>query len=40
MDYERIYRDFIRDRQGKLPVGVVGENHHILPRCMGGTDNA
>lgn len=37
MDYERIYREFIADRQKKRPCGYV-ESHHILPRSLGGGD--
>lgn len=37
MDYKAIYHSII-DRYGNQP-GIT-ENHHILPRCMGGTDDA
>lgn len=41
MDYHRIYREFIKDRREKEP-GLTGytERHHILPRSLGGTDDA
>lgn len=41
MDYKRIYADFIKSRRAKEPAltGYV-ERHHILPRCMGGGDDA
>lgn len=41
MNYERIYNDFIADRRIK-ETGLVGytENHHILPRSLGGGDTA
>jgi hypothetical protein len=37
MDYGRVYEQFIEDRRNK-PVPVKGEQHHILPRCLGGGD--
>lgn len=40
MDYERIYREFIEDRNSKSkPAGYV-ERHHIVPRSLGGGDGA
>lgn len=41
MDYHRIYLDFIKDRRAKEP-GLAGysEKHHILPRSLGGDDDA
>lgn len=41
MDYKRIYADFIKDRRDKEP-SLVGysERHHILPKCMGGGNEA
>jgi hypothetical protein len=41
MDYKKIYESIIEkakseDRQKRL--GIYYENHHILPRCMGGSD--
>lgn len=39
MDYKRIYKDLISDRQSKpKPIGY-SETHHITPRCLGGTDS-
>ena len=38
MDYERIYQQLIENRQSEKPKGYV-ENHHIIPRCLGGTDD-
>jgi hypothetical protein len=41
MDYGRIYREFIRDRRLREPkLSGYSEKHHIVPRCMGGTDSA
>ena len=44
MDYERIYKMFITDRQAKEPAlvesGEYFEKHHILPRSLGGSDDA
>lgn len=41
MDYARIYRDFIADRR-QQELGLKGyvERHHILPRSLGGSDEA
>ena len=43
MNYEKIYSDIIvkarsEDRK-KVKGGVYYETHHIIPRCMGGTDD-
>lgn len=40
MDYERVYRELIADRRGKQTGLVVRERHHVLPRCLGGSDAA
>lgn len=41
MDYERIYREFITDRREKESrLEGYTEVHHIVPRCMGGSDCA
>jgi hypothetical protein len=44
MNYERIYNEFIADRRGKeanlIASGEYKERHHIVPRSMGGTDDA
>lgn len=41
MDYKRIYNNLIkRARERVLPDAVFFEKHHIIPRCMGGTDSA
>ena len=47
MDYQRIYNEIIsrarKENRAKLkrnnPNYVYYENHHIIPRCMNGTDN-
>lgn len=40
MDYGRIYREFIADRRAKpVPQGYT-EKHHIVPRSLGGGDDA
>lgn len=36
MDYERIYREFIADRKAKSKPDGYTEQHHILPRSLGG----
>lgn len=39
MNYSRIYSEFIADRRAKpVPFGYV-ENHHALPRSLGGDDS-
>lgn len=40
MDYHRIYREFIADRKAKPTPGGYTERHHIVPRYMGGSDEA
>lgn len=37
MNYERIYNQIIERGKQRLLEGY-GENHHIIPRCMGGAD--
>jgi hypothetical protein len=40
MNYTIIYNDLIKSRQARKPTTVdYYENHHILPRCLGGTDD-
>lgn len=38
MDYQKIYNQIVE--RGKLRTNIEGysEKHHIVPRCMGGTD--
>lgn len=42
MDYRKIYQDFISDRKKReaecLEAGIYTERHHIIPRCMNGTN--
>lgn len=39
MDYARVYREFISNRESRvIPEGVRTERHHIHPRCLGGDD--
>lgn len=41
MDYLRIYRAFIADRkQRELTLSGYVERHHIVPRCLGGGNEA
>ena len=37
MNYERIYNQIIERAKNRILVGYK-ETHHIIPRCMGGTD--
>lgn len=40
MDYKRVYADFIEDRRGKtIPDGDYSERHHIVPKCLFGSDD-
>jgi hypothetical protein len=41
VDYSRIYSEFIADRK-RREAGLIGyaERHHVLPRCMGGGEEA
>lgn len=37
MNYKRIYNELV-ERRKTSPYNGYTENHHIIPRCMGGTD--
>lgn len=39
MDYEKIYKSFIKDRKNKSVDGY-SEKHHIIPRSFGGSDDS
>ena len=39
MDYARIYGQLVGRARGRLRHGYM-ERHHILPKCMGGTDKS
>lgn len=40
MNYQRIYDRIIsRAKERKLEAGTYKERHHIIPRCMNGTDD-
>lgn len=39
MDYQKIYDNIVRRGQNRILEGY-SEKHHIVPRCMGGTDEA
>lgn len=38
MDYQRIYDEFIADRWYNPVLSGYTERHHIIPRCLGGSD--
>jgi hypothetical protein len=38
MNYSRIYRNIIEHRKIVPSVSSYKERHHIIPKCMGGTD--
>ena len=39
MDYQKHYNLLVEKRKENNVVGY-GENHHIIPKCMGGTDDS
>lgn len=39
MDYQKIYNTLVRRGQNRILEGY-SEKHHIVPRCLGGTDEA
>lgn len=40
MDYQKVYNNLIEKAKDRvLSDEVYRERHHIIPRCMGGTDN-
>lgn len=39
MNYQKIYSDLIERAQNRILTGVYAERHHIVPRCMGGSDD-
>ncbi len=38
MDYQKIYLEIVSKAKTRILEDVYVENHHILPRCMGGQD--
>lgn len=39
MNYQKIYNDLISRAQTREPLLGYKETHHIIPRCMGGSDD-
>lgn len=39
MNYTKIYNNLISRAKAREPLSGYKETHHILPRCMGGTDD-
>jgi hypothetical protein len=40
MDHQRIYNEIINRAQDRvLDVNQYYESHHVIPKCMGGTDD-
>ena len=37
MNYEKIYNQIIEKAKNRVLIGYK-ETHHIIPRCMNGTD--
>lgn len=39
MNYQRIYNEIIKNRQKNIITSGYFEQHHILPKCLGGPNN-
>jgi hypothetical protein len=39
MDYQKIYNSLCINSFNRINTGNVTERHHIVPKCMGGTDS-
>lgn len=40
MNYKKVYRKLINKwKHKKVPEGLYTEKHHIIPKCLGGTDD-
>jgi hypothetical protein len=39
MDYQKIYESIIARGKNRVLIGEYTESHHIIPRCIGGSDN-
>lgn len=39
MNYQKIYNDLISRAQARESLSEYKETHHIIPRCMGGSDD-
>ena len=40
MDYHKVHDNIInRAKNRNYPQGVYGENHHVIPKCMGGSND-
>ena len=39
MNYQKIYNDLISRAQAREPLSEYKETHHIVPKCMGGSDD-
>jgi hypothetical protein len=40
MDYLKLYNNIIKTRKSRLEHTEYCEKHHILPKCLGGTDDS
>ena len=38
MNYEKLYQSIIKNRQ-RTPYNGYTEKHHIIPRCLDGSDD-
>lgn len=39
MDYQKIYSNLIQKRKSVLLENQYTEKHHIVPKCLGGSDD-
>ena len=39
MNYQKIYNDLISRAQAREPLSEYKETHHIVHKCMGGSDD-
>jgi hypothetical protein len=39
MDYRKIYNNLIQKAKARVNISGYYESHHIVPRCIGGTDD-
>lgn len=39
MDYQKIYGALVERARNRTLAGIYTERHHVIPRCMGGSDD-
>ena len=40
MNYRGIYDRLIKNARGRQPLGIFVERHHVIPKCLGGSNAA